>query len=138
LTLKYLLDTNTVSYIIKGESHTARARLASLKDGEIACVSVITEGELQYGIAKSGRATVIRPLVEAFLSRIQVLPWERTEAQVYGALRAKLETRGKSLGNLDMMIAAHAISLGATLVTSDKALLRLAELPMTVNWAMDR
>jgi tRNA(fMet)-specific endonuclease VapC len=132
-----MLDTNTVSYIIKDKSPASRAKLANLRQGETACISAITEAELQYGIAKSPKATVIGPAVEAFCARIQVLPWGREEAQAYGGLRAKQEAQGKPLGNLDMLIAAHAISVGAILVTHDKAFLQVADLRATVNWATE-
>jgi len=131
-----MLDTNTVSDIVKGKSLTARAKLANLQHGEIACISAITEAELQYGLAKTPKATVIRSVVEAFVAKIQVLPWGREEALAYGAFRAKQEAAGKPIGNLDMLIAAHAISVGAVLVTNDKALLRIAD-PPTVNWSTE-
>ena len=130
-----MLDTNIVSDIVKGRSLAARAKLANLQRGEIACISVITEAELQYGLAKMPKATAIRSVVEAFISKIQVLPWGREEALTYGALRAKQEAAGKPLGNLDMLIAAHAISVGAILVTNDKRLLQLVDLPATVDWS---
>ena len=131
-----MLDTNTVSDIVKGKSLTARAKLANLQHGEIACISAITEAELQYGLAKTPKATVIRSVVEAFVAKIQVLPWGREEALAYGAFRAKQEAAGKPIGNLDMLIAAHAISVGAVLVTNDKALLQIAD-PPTVNWSTE-
>jgi tRNA(fMet)-specific endonuclease VapC len=71
-----MLDTNTVSDIVKGKSLVARARLANLQHGEIACISAITEAELQYGLAKTPKATVIRSVVEAFVAKIQLLPWD--------------------------------------------------------------
>jgi len=132
-----MLDTNIVSDIVKGKSLAARARLANLQYGEIACISAITEAELQYGLAKTPKATVIRPVVESFIAKIQVLPWGREEALTYGALRAKQEAAGKPLGNLDMLIAAHAISVGAILVTNDKGFLQLADLPATVDWSTE-
>ena len=132
-----MLDTNIVSDIVKGKSLAARSKLATLQRGEIACISVITEAELQYGLAKTPKATVIRSVVESFIAKIQVLPWGREEARTYGALRAKQEAAGKPLGNLDMLIAAHAISVGAILVTNDKGFLQLADLPGTVDWSTE-
>ena len=70
-------------------------------------------------------------------SLIQVLPWGREEAQTYGSLRAKQEMAGKPLGNLDMLIAAHAISVGAILVTNDRAFSHVPGLPATANWATE-
>jgi tRNA(fMet)-specific endonuclease VapC len=134
---RYMLDTNTVSYIIKGKSPASRRKLAELRHGEIACISAITEAEIQYGLAKSPNATLLRSAVEGFLAKIQILPWGREEAQAYGGLRADQEVAGKPLGNLDMLIAAHAVSIGAILVTNDKAFLQVPSLPPTVNWATD-
>jgi tRNA(fMet)-specific endonuclease VapC len=72
-----------------------------------------------------------------FFSRLAVLPWGREEARAYGELWARREAAGKQLGNLDMLIAAHAISISATLVTNDKAFSLLPDLPATINWATD-
>jgi tRNA(fMet)-specific endonuclease VapC len=133
----YMLDTNTVSYIVKGKSPAARAKLAGLQDGEIGCISIITEAELQYGLAKSPNVAVLRSPIEAFLAKIQILPWSREEALAYGQLRAKQESAGKTLGNLDLLIAAHAVAVGAVLVTNDKAFSQVTGLLGTVNWASD-
>lgn len=111
-----MLDTNMVSYIVKGRSPAARARLLALKDNEIAAVSAITEAEIRYGLAKKPEATALKTLMEGFLASIQVLPWGRDEADAYGRVRAKLEESGMSLGGMDMMIASHAVSTGAVLV----------------------
>ncbi len=132
-----MLDTNTVSYIVRGKSPASRAKLANLKHGEIACISAITEGEIQYGLAKNPKATALRSTVEGFVAKIQVLPWGREEAQAYGELRAKQEAAGNQLGNLDTLIAAHAISVGAILVTNDKVFSRVPDLAAILNWATD-
>ena len=132
-----MLDTNTVSYIIKGTSLAARTKLARLRHDEIGCISIITEAELQYGLAKSPNAHTLRSALGSFLSKIQILPWGRDEALVYGNLRAKQEKAGKPLGNLDMLIAAHAIAVGAILITNDKAFAHVADLASITNWATD-
>jgi tRNA(fMet)-specific endonuclease VapC len=131
----YMLDTNTVSYIAKGHSKAARARMLNLEEDEIVCLSVITEAEIRYGLAKRPEATALRERMEWFLAAVKVLPWGRDEARAYGALRAKLESSGKTLGNMDMLIAAHAIATGAVLVTNDKAFAQVEDLHATVNWA---
>lgn len=133
-----MIDTNTVSYIVKGNSPASRAKLAELRYDEIACISAITEAELQYGVAKSPNVKTLRPALEGFLAKIQILPWGRDEAHAYGRLRAKQEAAGKPLGNLDMLIAAHAVSVGAILVTNDKAFSHVADLSAILNWATDR
>ena len=108
-----MLDTNTVSYILKGRSQAARDRLAGLKASDIACISVITEAELLYGIAMSGAHDQRKRLLEWFLLRLDVRTWGREEAAVYGQLRVQQESAGQALGPLDTQIAAHAIAIGA-------------------------
>jgi len=132
-----MLDTNMVSYVVKGRSPAARARLLALKDDEVAAISAITEAEIRYGLAKRPEATALKALMEGFLASIQVLPWDRDEADAYGRVRAKLEKNGISLGSMDMMIAAHASASGAVLVTNDKVFSQVEDLHATVNWATD-
>ena len=133
----YMLDTNTVSYIAKGQSQAARAWMLNLGNDELVCLSAITEAEIRYGLAKRPEATALRERMDWFLAAIKVLPWGREEAKAYGTLRAKLESSGQTLENMDMQIAAHAIATGAVLVTNDKAFARVDDLHATVNWATD-
>jgi len=132
-----MLDTNMVSYIAKGHSKAARTRMLNLKEDEVVCLSAITEAEVRYGLAKRPEATLLRERMEWFLAAVKILPWGRDEANVYGTLRAKLESSGKTLGNMDMQIAAHAIALGAVLVTNDKAFAQVDDLRAIANWATD-
>jgi len=131
-----MLDTNMCSYILRGTSHSARRKLAALKEDQVACISAITEGEICYGLAKRP-STALHAAIEGFLAKIQVLPWGRDEATVYGQLRAKQETAGRPLGNMDLLIAAHAISSEAILVTRDRAFAQVEGLGGVVNWATD-
>ena len=133
----FLLDTNMVSYLVKGRSSAARERLLGLGEGEIACVSAVTEGEIRYGLAKRPDAVRLTNAVYAVLDGLEILPWSSLAASVYGAMRAENERRGTVAGNLDMLIAAHALATGSVLVTNDKALQRLFGGPNTVNWATD-
>jgi tRNA(fMet)-specific endonuclease VapC len=133
----YLLDTNTVSYIIKGKSTASRAKLATLKRDEDACISSITEAELLYGLAKSGASDQRRKALDWFLLRLKVLPWGREEAAAYGLLRARQESMGKPLGPLDTQIAAHAVAIGAVIVTNDNAFHQVPDLVGMENWAID-
>ena len=137
MTSLYMLDTNMVSYIAKGLSKAARARMLNLGDDEVACLSVITEAEIRYGLAKRPDAAALRERMEWFLAAVKVLPWGSDEAKAYGALRAKLESCGRPLGNMDMQIAAHAIAAGAVLVTNDRAFAHVDDLRATANWATD-
>lgn len=133
----YLLDTNTIIYILKGKSAAARTRLAGLPDGEVASISAITEGELLYGLAKAGSGDRSRKSLEWFLARMKVLPWGREEAAAYGLLRARQERMGKSLAPLDTQIAAHAVAVGAVVVTNDHAFQQVDSLVGIENWATD-
>ena len=90
-----------------------------------------------YGIAKSGSGEQRTRLLNWFLKLVAIHPWGREEAAVYGRLRARQEAMGKTLGPLDMQIAAHAISLGAILITNDKAFHQVPDLVGIENWATD-
>ena len=132
-----MLDTNIASYLLKGKSPALRERVLSLRPGELACISVVTEAELLYGIAKSGIGEQRTRMLQWFLQLVSIHSWGRQEAVVYGRLRARQEEMGRSLGPLDMQIAAHAIALGAVLVSSDKAFAHVPALLRLENWAAD-
>ena len=83
--------------------------------------STITFGEISYGLARRPEATRLAKLATDFFATIDVLPWTRVTGQAYGDLRAAMRREGHALTPLDMLIAAHAIEAGATLVTSDRA-----------------
>jgi tRNA(fMet)-specific endonuclease VapC len=101
---------------------------------ESLCISAVTEGELLFGIAKRPDARALHDLVGEFLRRVDVEPWDRAAAARYGALRAELSRQGKALAALDLMIAAHALSLDATLVSNDQALNQVDGLRLE-NWS---
>ena len=86
---RYLLDTNTVSFIFKGNEAVLR-RLSSIPMAQVA-ISAVTEGELRFGLARRPEATRLRQIVEEFLLRVAILPWDSEAAQQYGRLRAGLE-----------------------------------------------
>ncbi len=132
-----MLDTNTVGYIVRGQSPAARDRLDGLKISEVGCISVGTEAEIRYGLARKPPSFALRTVLDDFLKKIQIQPWGSDEAHAYGTVRFKLECAGKPLSALDMMIAAHAISTNATLVTGDKAFSQVEDLRPPVNWAVD-
>ncbi len=132
-----MIDTNTVSYILKGASPAARARLSSLGPEEAACLSAITEAELWYGLARIGGGVRRTHALRSFLNRMRVLSWSSDEAAVYGVFRARQEAIGKPLGPLDTQIAAHSISVGATLVSNDAAFQHAVGLAGLEVWATD-
>lgn len=112
-----MLDTNAVSALVKGRAAALVPTLAARP----ACISVITEAELRYGLARRPVNADLRLLLESLLRTIDIRPWTTETALRYGPLRAQLEAIGKPLAPLDLLIAAHALSTGATLVTADRA-----------------
>ena len=116
---RYMLDTNTVSYFVRANPNVTKAIFA--KNYSDLCVSSIVEAELLYGVERAPAATRIAAVVREFLSRVDSLPWTSQESACFAVTRTRMERSGKSLQLHDMLIAAHALSLGATLVTSDAA-----------------
>lgn len=133
MAVRYLLDTNTVSYIIKGNRPRVRERLLKVAMAEVG-ISVITEGELRFGLARKPDATQLKIVVEEFLLRVEVLPWDSEAAKQYANIRAALENIGEPMGNLDLMIAAQALALSTVLVTSDAVFRRVKGLKIE-DWS---
>ncbi len=123
----FMLDTNIASFIIRGGAPALMRRLQAQPVPSV-CVSAITEAELRYGLARKPDATALHAAVHAFLLHVQALPWDSEAAARYGELRAALEADGKPMGNMDTLIAAHALAAGATLVSNDRAFKRVAGL----------
>jgi tRNA(fMet)-specific endonuclease VapC len=124
---QYLLDTNTASYIIKGNRPVLDQHLAKIPTSRIA-VSVVTEGELRFGAARLPHAAHLHRVLEEFFLRVAILPWDSNAARQYGHLRAALEREGRLMGNLDIMSAAQALALELIVVTSDQAFRRIKKL----------
>jgi tRNA(fMet)-specific endonuclease VapC len=125
---RYMLDTNTVSYLIRGDPAVVRrvvaAPMAAL------CISAITEGELLFGVARRPEARRLQTAVQEFLRRVDVLPWDSAISDFYGISRVDLEKQGKTLAPLDLLIASHALGIDAVLVSSDKAFSQLTALSL--------
>lgn len=134
MTSNYLLDTNTASFIIKSNVPAVNRKLVRVPISQL-FISSITEGELRYGVAKRPAATKLQQLVEEFLLRITVLPWDSDAAKQYGPLRAEFERLGQPIGYLDTLIGAHALAIGATLVTNDQAFSRIKKLRLE-DWTV--
>jgi len=122
--VRYLLDTNVASYVIKGNFPQVRQRLLKAPMSEVG-ISVVTEAELRFGVARLPQVAKLGIAVEEFLLRVEVLPWDSEAAQHYARIRALLESEGQPMGNFDMMIAAHALAAGTILVTNDRAFRRV-------------
>jgi tRNA(fMet)-specific endonuclease VapC len=118
VSVRFLLDTNIASYVIKGSFPQVRERLVSVPVSEVG-ISVVTEAELRFGVARLPQAAKLGIAVEEFLLRVDVLAWNSAAARSYARLRAVLEERDEPMGNLDLMIAAQALAAETILVTND-------------------
>ena len=130
--MKYLLDTDTCIYALKGNREVLD-RLLSKERIEIA-VSVITEGELRTGAAKSSSPAKTLRLVENFLGPLTILELTSEDAVAYASIRAKLERAGTPIGPLDTLIASQAVARRLTLVSNnEREFRRVAGLALE-NW----
>lgn len=128
-----LLDTNICIYIINAKPTKVLARFKKYRLGDVGLCSVVA-AELAFGVAKSG-STRNRQALEMFLAPLSILPFDEAAVWAYADLRAALERKGSPIGSLDTLIAAHALSLGATLVTNNTR--EFAKVPglLLDNWA---
>ncbi len=127
MSLRYLLDTNVASYVIKGNMPRVREKLLGVSMAEVG-ISVVTEAELRFGVARKPAAAQLRLAVDEFLLRVEILAWDSQAARHYAALRSALEDSGTPVGNLDLMIAAQALAVGVILVTHDRVFHRIKHL----------
>ena len=118
--LTYLLDTNVVSHFVRGTSATVRDHLNRTPNESIS-VSAVTEAELLFWVARRPRDSRTRMSVQDFLEHVPSLACDSNAARVYAATREEQRRKGRPLATEDLMIAAHALSLGLTLVTDDGA-----------------
>jgi tRNA(fMet)-specific endonuclease VapC len=132
--VRYLLDTNIASYVIKGNVPHVRENLRKVPMPEVG-ISAVTEAELRFGAMRKPQATRLQLAVNEFLLRVEILPWDSAAAQHYAKLRSALEDSGTSMGNLDMMIAAQALAVGGTLVTHDRVFHRVKRLKIE-DWTI--
>jgi tRNA(fMet)-specific endonuclease VapC len=132
--VRYLLDTNAASDILRAQSEPMMRRVERAPAGSL-YVSVITEAELRFGLEKHPEAVRRRAVVLAFLSRVKILPWDSDTAAVYARERAKVERTGQSLGAMDMLIAAQAVAEEMVLVTRGRGFGRFAGLRLE-DWTL--
>jgi len=130
---RFLLDTNTASYVIKGNVPRVREKLLKVPTADVA-ISVITEAELRFGVVRVPEAKHLAIAVEEFFKYVEIRPWDSAAARQYAELRAVVEQQGRPIGNLDLMITAHALALGSVLVTSDRVFRRVKGLKVE-DWA---
>lgn len=116
--MKHMLDTNICIYLIKKKPEKVLSRFRSNTIGDIG-ISSITLAELRYGVEKSLQVQKNREALNAFLLPLEIADFDAEAALSYGIVRSALEKAGTPVGSMDMLIGAHAMSLGVTLVTNN-------------------
>lgn len=114
--MKLMLDTNVCIYLIRERPPSVLERFASHAVGDIG-ISVITLAELEYGVSKSSRPARNREALDQFIAPLEVASFDRRATAAYGKLRTILEKKGQSIDSMDLLIAAHALSLDVRLIT---------------------
>ena len=128
-----MLDTNTVTHLLR--KHPAVMQRVVAAPITALCISAITQGELLFGLARRPGATALHDAVWQFLRRVDVLPWEAATSEVYGRARADSHSQGRVLAPMDLLIGTHALSIGAVLVTSDRAFAQMPGLSIE-DWTV--
>lgn len=130
--MRYLLDTNIVSDLVRNPAGRVADRIREVGEAHV-CTSIIVAGELRYGAEKRGSVRLTRQL-EAVLGALDVLAFEAPADAAYGRIRARLERTGKPIGGNDLLIAAHAVALGYTIVTDNLSEFRRVRDLACENW----
>ena len=125
----FLYETNIEQVPIRGRISEIAGNV------QVNFISALNEGEVRFGVARRLGATKLEQIVEEFLLRVTILPWDSDAARQYGQLRAELERVGQPMGNLDMMIGAHAAAAGLVLVSNDRAFARIKKLKIQ-DWTI--
>jgi tRNA(fMet)-specific endonuclease VapC len=120
MAVRYILDTNIVSYLLKGQMLEVRAHFERATVHRIA-VSAITEAEVLYGLTRVSAGPRLRSAAESLFASLTRLAWDSAAARSYASIRTAQERKGRPLSTEDMMIAAHAMVADLTLVTHDQA-----------------
>jgi tRNA(fMet)-specific endonuclease VapC len=132
---RYMLDTDTCSYIMKRSNDAVLRRLSAVAVSDV-CISVITKSELLYGVEVSPRRRQDAAALSAFLNYIQILDFPDEASPHYARIRADLKKLGTIIGANDLFIAAHARSLGLTLVTNNTREFGRVPRLVTENWTL--
>jgi len=134
---RFMLDTNTVRYALRGDPPSVRDRLRRVPMAQV-CISSITEAELLLGLALKPQAIKLAELVNQFLLGVTSLPWDSAAAQAYASLAASSWKQGKRLTAMDILVAAHALSSGLTLVISDQSFRNVGPRLALADWSKPR
>jgi tRNA(fMet)-specific endonuclease VapC len=114
---RYLLDTNIISDLIRNPQGKAAKRIAEVGEDNV-CTSIIVAAELRYGCARRGSKRLLKA-IEDLLGEVSVLPFDIPADAEYGGIRSELEAAGTPIGGNELLIAAHAHAIGATIVTAN-------------------
>lgn len=133
--IKYMLDTNICIYIIKQKPKQVieRFRQASVSDIGI---SSITLSELEYGVMKSAKPEQNKLALAQFIAPLEICAYDDVAAEHYGKIRAQLGRQGTPIGSLDMLIAAHALSIDTVLITNNESEFKRVSTLKIENWAI--
>lgn len=131
--MRFMLDTDTCIYIIKQRPPEVIQAMINQSIDDI-CISTITLAELEYGVAKSLNVNQNRNALLKFLVPIAVIPFDSSAADKYGQIRAYLERKGMKIRPYDLLIAAHALSTGLTLVSNNTREFNRVPSLSTINW----
>jgi len=133
--VKYLLDTNICSFVIRGKRQRVVERFGQHSVGDLG-ISVVTLAELRFGADKSSDPAKNHTALDNFLLPLEIVPFDQRAAEQYGKVRTDLESRGLPIGPLDTLIAAHALSLGVPLVTNNTAQFARVEGLAVEDWTV--
>lgn len=130
----HMLDTDTVSYLIKKHPPGLQQKFNAMVPDRL-CISVMTRAELQYGLQRLPSEHRLHLIARQFLKIIRILPWESDAADWYATIRHQLISSGQPIGEFDTRIAAHALSVGAVLVSNNtRHFQRIAAPLLLTNW----
>ncbi len=131
--MKYLLDTHTCIYLMKNEPQSVRSAFAKLSVNDVG-ISTMTLSELWYGVEHSRHREENGKLLKIFISPLVIAHYGESAAEHYGVIRAHLRKKGMMIGNMDLLIAAHAKALDVTLVTNNVREFRRVPGLKVANW----
>jgi len=131
----YMLDTNICSYIIRNKPQSIKKKLQEVEQNHTVALSSIVVSELLYGATKKDSPKLMR-IVSAFIDNFIIYDYSKISAQSYGNIRTDLEKKGKIIGANDLLIASHALSLGAILVTNNTREFKRVEKLVLEDWTL--
>lgn len=133
--MKFMLDTNICIYIIKQKPEKVLRQFKAHSIGDIG-ISCVTLAELRFGVEKSQQVEKNRQALDEFILPLEIADFDEKAAESYGKVRASLEKEGKPVGSMDMMIGAHALGLGVTLVTNNIREFKQIKHLKIVDWSV--